>query len=388
MRESEVEREDRVDGPSAAAFLGVHLACFAAIFTGISLTAVWLGLALYVLRIFSIGAGYHRYFAHRSFRTSRVFQFVLAFLAQTSAQRGVLWWAAHHRCHHKYSDTEQDVHSPILRSFAYAHVGWIMVPRNEPTDFEAVKDLTQYKELLWLDRHQYLPAALLAAACFLIAGLPGLVVGFCWSTVLVWHATFSINSLGHLIGRRRYVTGDHSRNNWLLAFITMGEGWHNNHHAYQISARQGFRWWECDFTFYGLKALSWLGLIWDLHTPPRALVMGEQRLGRNVINKAAQQLAVSFPINSIAAQVQEALSRAPGWAELKARMSSARMQAETFWNEIDLPQVPTLDEVRAYARTRLAQTASIDEIALSARRYLLELVYSRLFETASIPRTP
>ncbi|MGH7085859.1 MAG: hypothetical protein ACREFN_12805, partial [Acetobacteraceae bacterium] len=204
----------------------------------------------------------------------------------------------------------------------------------------------------------------------------------------VWHATFSINSLGHLIGRRRYVTGDHSRNNWLLAFITMGEGWHNNHHAYQASARQGFRWWEYDFTFYGLKALSWLGLIWDLHTPPRALVMGEQRLGRNVINKAAQQLAVSFPINSIAAQVQEALSRAPGWAELKARVLSARMQAETFWNEIDLPQVPTLDEVRAYARTRLAQTASIDEIALSARRYLLELVYSRLFETASIPRTP
>lgn len=388
MKGGEMGREDRVDGPSAAAFLGVHLACFAVIFTGISLTAVWLGLALYVLRIFSIGAGYHRYFAHRSFRTSRAFQFVLGFLAQTSAQRGVLWWAAHHRRHHRYSDTEQDVHSPILRSFAYAHVGWIMVPRNESTDIEAVKDLAQYKELLWLDRHQYLPAAVLAAACFLIAGLPGLVVGFCWSTVLVWHATFSINSLGHLIGRRRYVTGDHSRNNWLLAFITMGEGWHNNHHAYQASVRQGFRWWEYDFTFYGLKALAWLGLIWDLHLPPRAVVMGEQRLGRNVINKAARQLAASFPINSIAAQVQEALSHAPGWAELKARMLSARMQAETFWNEIDLPQVPTLDEVRAYARARLAQTASLDEIALSARRYLLELVYSRLFEAASAPRMP
>ncbi|MGH7067243.1 MAG: hypothetical protein ACREEU_05580, partial [Acetobacteraceae bacterium] len=240
----------------------------------------------------------------------------------------------------------------------------------------------QYHELLWLDRHQYLPAAMLAGICFLIAGLPGLVVGFCWSNVLVWHATFSINSLGHLIGRRRYVTGDHSRNSWLLALITMGEGWHNNHHAYQASVRQGFRWWEYDFTFYGLKTLSWVGLIWDLHLPPRAVVMGEQRLGRNVINKVAQQLAASFPVNSIALQVQEALSRAPGWTELKARVLSARMQAETFWSEIDLPQVPTLDEMRAYARARIAQTASLDEIALSARRYLLELVYSRLFETA------
>jgi len=375
--------EDRIDYPSSAAFFAIHLACFAVFITGINLTAVLLGMGLYVFRIFAIGAGYHRYFAHRSFRTSRIFQFVLGFLAQTSAQRGILWWAAHHRRHHKYSDTEQDVHSPILRSFAHAHVGWILIPRNEPTDLDVVRDLAQYKELLWLERHPYLPAALLALATFLVAGLPGLVVGFCWSTVLVWHATFSINSLGHLLGRRRYVTGDHSRNNWFLAFITMGEGWHNNHHAYQASVRQGFRWWEYDFTFYGLKALSWLGLIWDLHLPPRAVVMGEQRLGRNVINKVARQIAVSFPVNAIAAQVQEALSLGPGWAELKSRVLTARMHAETFWNEIDLPQIPTLEEVRAYARARLAQTASLDEIALSARSYLLELVYMRLFEKAA-----
>lgn len=378
-----IKRGDDIDYPSSAAFIAVHVACLGVFISGIDLTAVSLAIGLYILRIFAIGAGYHRYFSHRSFRTSRAFQFVLGFLAQTSAQRGVLWWAAHHRRHHKYSDTTQDVHSPILRSFAYAHVGWIMVPCNEPTDLDAVRDLAQYKELLWLDKHQYLPAALLALVTFLIGGLPGLVVGFCWSTVLVWHATFSINSLGHLIGRRRYVTGDYSRNNWFLAFITMGEGWHNNHHAYQASVRQGFRWWEYDFTFYVLKALSWSGLIWDLHLPPQAVVMGEQRLGRNVVNKVAQQIAASFPVNAIAAQAQDALSRAPGWADLKSRVLSARVQAEAFWSEIDLPQIPTLDEVRAYARSRLAQTASLDEIALSARRYLLELVYSRLFETAA-----
>ncbi|MGH7118373.1 MAG: acyl-CoA desaturase [Acetobacteraceae bacterium] len=377
-----VRRADDIDYPSSAAFIAVHVACLGVFISGINLTAVLLALGLYILRIFAIGAGYHRYFSHRSFRTSRIFQFVLGFLAQTSAQRGVLWWAAHHRRHHKYSDTEQDVHSPILTSFAYAHFGWIMVPRNEPTDLDLVRDLAQYKELRWLDKHQYLPAALLALSAFLIGGLPGLVVGFCWSTVLVWHATFSINSLGHLIGRRRYVTGDYSRNNWFLALITMGEGWHNNHHAYQASVRQGFRWWEYDFTFYVLKVLSWLGLVWDLHLPPQAVVMREQRLGRKVINKVAEQIATSFPINTIAAQVQDALSRAPGWAELKSRLLTARMQAETFWNEIDLPQIPTLEEVRVYARSRLAQTASLDEIALSARRYLLELVYSRLFETA------
>ncbi len=383
MPSARSDRRDRIDYPSSAAFFAIHLACFAALFTGVSLRAALLGIALYVLRIFAIGAGYHRYFAHRAFRTSRPFQFILAFLAQTSAQRGVLWWASHHRRHHQHSDTELDVHSPILRSVFYAHVGWIMVPRNEVADVENVRDLARFKELVWLDRNQYLAAAMLAFAAWLIAGLPGLVVGFCWSTVAVWHATFSINSLGHLFGRRRYVTGDHSRNNWLLALITMGEGWHNNHHAYQASVRQGFRWWEYDFTYYILRALSWCRLVWDLHAPPPAVVNREQRLGRVVIDRAARQLALSFPINAIANQALEALSRAPGWAEVKSRALSARLQAETFWSEFDLPQVPSLEEVRAYARARLAQTPSLDEIAVRARERLLELVYSRLVEAAA-----
>ena len=385
MNQGRQEHSDDIAYPSSTAFLLLHLACFAAFWTGVTPRAVVIGVVLYLVRIFAIGAGYHRYFAHRAFRTSRVFQFVLAFLAQTSAQRGILWWASKHRRHHKYSDTELDVHSPVQRGFLYAHVGWIFVPRNNDTDYAMVRDLARYKELVWLDRQPYLPAILLGVATWLIAGWPGLVVGFCWSTVVLWHATFTINSLAHVVGRRRYVTGDESRNNWLLALLTMGEGWHNNHHAYQVSVRQGFRWWEFDPTYYALQALSWVGIVWDLHVPPKAVVRGEHRLGQLVIDKVASQLAVSFPVNLIASQVLETLARAPGWAEVKSRLLSARMQAEAFWSEIDLPQVPTLDEVRRYARARLAQTPSLDDIAVSARQRLLELVHSRLVEAAQAP---
>jgi len=374
---------DEVAYPTAHAFVLVHLACFAAIWTGISWSALALGVGLYWLRIFAIGAGYHRYFSHRAYRTGRVFQFLLAFASQSSAQRGVLWWAAKHRLHHKHSDTELDPHSPVRRSFLHAHVGWIFVPSNDTTDYAAVRDLTRFPELMWLDRHTYTPAILLAFGCFLVAGWSGLVVGFCWSTVGVWHATFSINSVAHVAGRRRYVTGDQSRNNWLLALITMGEGWHNNHHAYQASVRQGFHWWEYDPTYYLLHALSWCGVVWDLHCPPRAVVAGEYRLGRVVIDKTAAQLAASFPVNHIAEQVVDSCVHLPGWSELKARLLSARFQAETFWNEFDPPQIPSLDEVRRYARARLAKTPSLDEIAERARERLLELVYLRVVEAAA-----
>jgi stearoyl-CoA desaturase (delta-9 desaturase) len=271
----------------SVAFVFIHLGCFAAIWTGLSSRAMVLGLALYVVRIFAIGAGYHRYFAHRSFQTSRAFQFGLALLSLTAAQRGILWWAAKHRQHHMHSDTDADLHSPVRRGFLYAHVGWIFLLRNDATDYRLIKDLARFEELVWLERHSYLPLAALAVSTWLIAGWPGLVIGFCWSTVAVWHVTFSINSLSHLAGRRRYMTGDQSRNNWLLALLTMGEGWHNNHHAYQASVRQGFRWWELDMTYYALSALSWFGLVWDLRVPPDAVMTGGHNLGRQVVNKVA-----------------------------------------------------------------------------------------------------
>ena len=384
MSASTREHGDDIAYPSSIAFLLIHLSCLAAIWTGITWRAVALALALYMLRLFAIGAGYHRYFAHRAFSTSRICQFVLAFLAQTSAQRGILWWASHHRNHHRYSDTTDDVHSPVQSGFFYSHLGWIFVPRNDSTDYSAVRDLARYKELIWLDRHPYLPAALLASATWLIAGWPGLAIGFCWSTVAVWHATFCINSLAHVVGRQRYVTGDQSRNNWLLALLTMGEGWHNNHHAYQASVRQGFRWWEFDLTYYVLSMLSRLGIVWDLHLPPQAVIRCEHRPGRLVIDKVASQLAASFPINQIASDVHDALARAPGWADVKARIASARSQTNTFWSSIDLPQVPSLEEVRRYARERLVQTPSLEDIAVRARERLLELVYARLSEAAAL----
>ena len=316
------EHSDDIAYPSSIGFVLIHLGCFAAIWTGRDVARRG------ARRSCCIWCGSSRS-APATIATSpiapsapvAILQFCLAFLAQTSAQRGILWWAAKHRRHHKYSDTELDVHSPVQRGFLYSHVGWIFVPRNDDTDYAIVRDLARYKELVWLDRQPYLPAAVLALATWLIAGWPGLVVGFCWSTVVLWHATFCINSLAHVVGRQRYVTGDQSRNNWLLALLTMGEGWHNNHHAYQASVRQGFRWWEYDPTYYALRVLSWLGIVWDLHVPPKAVIRGEHRLGRLVIDKVACQLAASFPVNHIASQVHDALARAPGWAEVKARIS-------------------------------------------------------------------
>jgi stearoyl-CoA desaturase (delta-9 desaturase) len=290
----------------------------------------------------------------------------------------LLWWAAKHRRHHRHSDTELDVHSPRQRGFVYAHLGWIFTPRHDATDYGAIADFARYPELVWLDRHPYLPAALLALLTWLLAGWPGLVVGFCWSTVLLWHATFAINSLAHVVGRRRYVTGDDSRNNWFLAILTLGEGWHNNHHAYQASARQGFRWWEYDPTFYALKLLSWLGVVWDLHTAPATVVRGEQRLGRKVVEKVARQLAGAFPVERIAAHAHERLAQMPTWAELQSRGRLARAQAEAFLAEIHLPHMPSMEEIRGYAEQRLARTASLDEIAGRTREILIEAIAIRV----------
>src|SRR5690242_10595875 len=305
----------------------------------------------------------------------------------TSGQKGVLWWAAHHRHHHRFSDQEDDLHSPTLFGFFWSHVGWIISDKYNDTRIEYIADFAKYPELRWLNKYHLVPPAALGVVLWLIGGWPLFIWGFCLSTVLLWHDTFTINSLSHLFGSRRYETTDQSRNNWLLALLTMGEGWHNNHHAYQASVRQGFRWWEYDPTYYALRILSWFGLVWDLHLPPRAVIRGEHRLGRLVIDRIAGQLAASFPVNQIAHQVREALALSPRWAELQTRIASTRNHAESFWSEFDLPEVPSLDEVRRYARERLAQTPSLEDIAVRAREQLLELVYARLSGAGSAPQS-
>ncbi len=260
----------------------VHLGVLGALWSGVSWQAAVACAVLYVVRMFGVTGVYHRYFSHRTFKTSRPMQFLLAVLAETSLQRGVLWWAAHHRDHHKYSDLPNDVHSPREHGLFYAHMGWIY-DCNSDTKLDRIKDFAKYPELCWLDRHWMVPGTLLGIGCFLLLGWSGLFIGFCLSTVLVWHGTFTINSLAHVWGKRRYATTDDSRNNFWLALITLGEGWHNNHHHYMHSTRQGFFWWEVDVTYYLLRALAAVGLVWDLKEPPAWAKEGYQ----NAREKAA-----------------------------------------------------------------------------------------------------
>jgi stearoyl-CoA desaturase (delta-9 desaturase) len=250
-------------------FWGVHVAALVGgIWVGWSWqAAAWL-VGGYAVRMFAITAGYHRYFSHRTFKTSRVFQFVLALLAGSAAQQGPLWWAAHHRRHHKYSDLPEDIHSPRQRGFVWSHVQWILSSRHTETDFAAIPDFARYPELRWLDRYDVTTVVLSAVVTFLIGGSTGLVWGFFVAIVGAWHITFCINSLAHVWGRRRYETADDSRNNAVLAMLTFGEGWHNNHHHYQRSARQGFYWWEVDITYYVLKALEAVRVVWDVEGVP------------------------------------------------------------------------------------------------------------------------
>ena len=262
-------------------FVIVHLPCLAVFWVGWSWPAVAVAIALYWIRMFGITAFYHRYFSHRSFKTSRWAQFLFAVLGGSSVQRGPLWWAAHHRHHHRHSDDPEDVHSPIQDSLVWSHMGWIIARSNFYTRLDKVRDLVKYPELRFLDRFDTLVPILLALGLFglgacLEAYRPAwgttswqmLIWGFFISTAVLFHGTCTINSLSHKFGNRRYSTDDHSRNNFWLALLTLGEGWHNNHHHYPGSVRQGFFWWEIDISYYLLLLLEKVGLIWDLNPVP------------------------------------------------------------------------------------------------------------------------
>ncbi len=250
-------------------FWGVHVgAVLGILWLGFTWQGVLVAALSYLPRMFFVTGAYHRYFSHRSYKTSRWFQLVLALGAMSTSQKGVLWWAAHHRVHHKLSDEPGDLHSVKQSGFWWAHMGWILSRDLEGTDLRRVRDFARYPELLWLDRYWVVVPVAVGVITYLLGGWFGLVWAFLLPQALVWHGTFTINSLSHVFGSRRYRTSDDSRNNALLALITLGEGWHNNHHHYQVATRQGFFWWEFDVTYYCLRALAAVGLIWDLHGVP------------------------------------------------------------------------------------------------------------------------
>ena len=267
------EQTEALDRPQLAAsipFILTHVACALAFVVGFSWRYVVIALVSYYVRMFGVTAGYHRYFSHRAFQTNRVFQFLLAWLAQTSSQKGALWWAANHRHHHRFSDQPEDIHSPTLKGFWWSHVGWILSERYEKTNYDAIKDFSRFPELVWLNTFWLVPPLTGLAALALIGGLPLVVWGGIIPTVALWHGTFTINSLSHIFGGRRYLTTDTSKNNFLFALLTCGEGWHNNHHYHQNTANQGWFWWQVDFTYYALVVLSWVGVVRKLRLPSDA----------------------------------------------------------------------------------------------------------------------
>ncbi|MEK7650676.1 MAG: acyl-CoA desaturase [Patescibacteria group bacterium] len=281
--ESELGNPYEIDWLRSIPFFAMHLACFAVIWVGWSWVAVSVAFGLYWFRMFAVTGIYHRYFSHRTYKTSRVAQFFMALWGGTCTQKGPLWWAAHHRHHHRHSDDPDDPHSPHEHSFPWAHMGWINSRRNAATNYQAVPDLAKFPELVFLNRFDTLVPVLLAVSLFCLgkalsvwrpewetSGWQMLIWGFFISTVVLFHATSTINSLAHLMGRKRYDTRDESRNSFFLAIITMGEGWHNNHHHYPATVRQGFYWWEIDLTYYILRLFEKLGIIWDMNPLPDA----------------------------------------------------------------------------------------------------------------------
>jgi stearoyl-CoA desaturase (delta-9 desaturase) len=302
--------DERVEWLKSAPFIALHLAPLAVFWTGFNRFDVLLCLGLYAARMFFITGAYHRYFSHRAYKTSRVMQFLLGLGGTLAVQKGPLWWAGHHRHHHKYSDQPEDVHSP-MRGLFWSHMGWIMCTKFAATPTDSIKDFARFPELRWLDKYHWLPPTLLAVGCFLAGGWSALVVGFFLSTVLTWHCTYLINSVTHLFGSRRYVTTDTSRNSFILAVLTFGEGWHNNHHYYQSTANQGFFWWELDVSYYVLRLLGLFGLVWDLRTPPSHV------LEANRIRDGHADIGM-FRAN---------------WAKAVAALENARRQTGEYYDE-------------------------------------------------------
>jgi len=302
MYDVEVQDTKLVNVLKQSVFFGIHLMCLGVIWVGFSWTAFTVAVLLYFIRMFAITGGYHRYFSHRSYKTSRVFQFILGVIGSSSAQKGPLWWASHHRHHHQYSDKPEDIHSAHMNGIWWSHVGWVLSTRFLEARLELIKDFLKYPEIIFLEKYNLVPPIALAVGLYFFGALCGhyapglhttgmqmLIWGFFVSTTFLYHGTFLVNSFTHLVGKRRFKTDDESRNSLVIALVTMGEGWHNNHHRYPGSERQGFYWWEIDMSHYILKTLSWLGIVWDLRVPPERIYAEakENSLSKEEYSKAA-----------------------------------------------------------------------------------------------------
>ena len=361
----------------------MHLGLIGIWWTGFTWVSVSLCVFLYVARVFGITAGYHRYFSHRGYKTSRVFQFVLAFLGATAMQKGPLWWSAKHREHHRDTDEPEDAHSPRHYGFFDAHIGWVYREARSSPDMDLIKDFSKYPELRWIERHQYMPGIITAVVCTLLGGWSGFLVGFLLSTILVYHATFTINSLDHMFGRQRYLTGDDSRNNWVMAILSMGEGWHNNHHYYPATARNGFFWWEFDPTYYMLVGLEKVGLVWDLRQPPKSILANEKPPTQKIIDKCAVYIAAGFSADRISANIRERWEGSHVMDDLRNHARDKWSAAEAYLAEIELPEFPSVDELKARAHKQFKiRHEGLDRAIERAQDMLRRSVAHRLIEQA------
>ncbi len=383
------DNEDRFNWVEFMPFALMHVALIGIWWTGFTWTSIALCVGLYVARVFGITGGFHRYFSHRGYKTSRGFQFFMALLGATALQKGALWWAAKHREHHRDSDMPADAHSPRQYGVFDAHVGWVYREARAKTDMDLIQDFSKYPELRWLDRHYIIPGVALGVICFLVGGWAGLFSGFLLSTVLVYHATFTVNSLNHMIGRQRYLTGDDSRNNWLLAIITLGEGWHNNHHYYPAAARNGFFWWEIDVTYYMLRGLEKVGLVWDLRQPPKTILANEKAPTQKVIDKCAVYIAEGFSADKISANIHKRWEGSHVFDDLRTLARDKWSEAEAYLAEIDLPEFPSVEQLKARAHRKFKiRHEGLDRAIERAHEMLRSAVSARLIERARAQPAP
>jgi stearoyl-CoA desaturase (delta-9 desaturase) len=381
----------RIRPAAAFGFALVHAFAFGVVAVGFSWEGVALCLGSYYLRMFAITAGFHRYFAHRTYRMNRFWQFVMAFLGQTAAQKGVLWWAAHHRHHHRFSDQPEDIHSPVQRGFWWSHMGWILSDDYEETDLGAIRDFAKFHELVWLDRNQFLAPMLYGLALWLAFSWTGLFWGFFLSTVLLWHGTFAINSVMHVFGKRVFETRDTSRNSFLMALVTMGEGWHNNHHHFQASAAQGFLWWQVDPSLWLIRLGRLLGIARDVRpVPERIAALARERAVWHFSPRTFERAREAFDAAQ-AAWDARAAELSAAWtvrretalasaSQRLAELEASRQRASAQLERLKADYAAALTAARAGTRLRGQRAKALAEIRVEELRAEIERTRLSLVE--------